>query len=119
MFRWARIASLPSVQTRQPSSTTNGSPIMRSLCLSFVGFVLVVAGCWSNEAKQNGNARDSAAEQPAVAAKDDEFTHSIVEETAYYTDGPQQGRPPDGLLKVGTKIKLIRESGSYNLVRTE
>ncbi|MEX2120736.1 MAG: hypothetical protein WD847_14185 [Pirellulales bacterium] len=95
------------------------APIMHSRRLLVVGFALVVAGCWSNEARQNGNAGDPAGDEERAASQGDELTHSVVEETAYYTDGPQQGRPPDGQLEAGTKVELIRESGSYSLVRTE
>lgn len=47
------------------------------------------------------------------------FTHVITAETVYYTTGPQQGRPPDGKFPAGTKVQVLRESGSYSQVRTE
>lgn len=47
------------------------------------------------------------------------FTHIIVGETAYYTTGPQQGRPADGRFKEGTKVRLRRNAGSYSEVQAE
>jgi len=46
-------------------------------------------------------------------------THRIVAKTVYYEGGPQQGRPPDGHFTVGTQVSLIRDAGSYALVRSE
>jgi rhodanese-related sulfurtransferase len=48
-----------------------------------------------------------------------EFTHVVASDTPYYTTGPQQGRPADGTFKAGTKIALIRDAGSYSLVKSE
>lgn len=47
------------------------------------------------------------------------FTHVIAKETEYYITGPQQGRPPDGKFKAGTKVGLIEKAGSYSLVESE
>lgn len=47
------------------------------------------------------------------------FTHRITKDAPYYKTGPQQARPQDGILKAGTKIKLIKDAGSYSLVETE
>ncbi|MBW3595725.1 MAG: serpin family protein [Planctomycetes bacterium] len=66
--------------------------------------------------------RTSAVEPPQRAknsADEKSATHVIAAETAYYTTGPQQGRPPDGKFKAGTRTKLLREAGSYSLVRAE
>jgi len=57
--------------------------------------------------------------QAAAPPGPSEFTHLIGTRTAYYTTGPQQGRPPDGELAVGTKVKLVRSAGSYTLVQAE
>ncbi len=43
----------------------------------------------------------------------------ITFETEYYTTGPQQGRPADGLFPAGAEVKILEESGSYLLVRSE
>ena len=55
----------------------------------------------------------SRGNQPLVA------THLITGATEYYLTGPQQGRPPEGKLKAGTPVQLIRPSGSYSQVRTD
>ena len=47
------------------------------------------------------------------------FTHTITIDTEYYTDGPQQARPPDGTMKAGTKVTLVEEAGSYCRVKSE
>jgi hypothetical protein len=36
----------------------------------------------------------------------------------YYLQGPQQASPPDGTFAAGTKVTLVRDAGSYSLVRT-
>lgn len=48
-----------------------------------------------------------------------EFSHVILNETEYYTTGPQQGRPPDGTFSAGTKVRIVRDAGSYLLVRAD
>jgi hypothetical protein len=47
----------------------------------------------------------------------DGATHSVVNETPFYLDGPQQARPPDGVLAGGTAVTLVAASGSYALVK--
>ena len=46
------------------------------------------------------------------------FPDVITSSTAYYTDGPQQGRPADGTLAEGTRIRVIKDAGSYSVVQT-
>lgn len=46
------------------------------------------------------------------------FTHEVATHTAYYLTGPQQGRPPEGFLSVGTKAAILQDGGSYARVRT-
>ena len=45
-------------------------------------------------------------------------SHVIAADTAYYTTGPQQGRPPDGTFKAGTQVNVLKNAGSYTLVRS-
>jgi serpin B len=45
------------------------------------------------------------------------FTHVVVRETEYYTTGPQQGRPADGRFREATKVRLLRDAGSYAQVQ--
>ncbi|MCH5376670.1 MAG: serpin family protein, partial [Planctomycetes bacterium] len=47
---------------------------------------------------------------------DSPFSHVILNESDFYTTGPQQGRPPDGAFPAGTKVRIVEESGSYVLV---
>jgi serpin B len=46
-------------------------------------------------------------------------THVIIAETEYYTDGPQQSRPPDGRFPAGTKVTILEKAGSYLVVRSD
>jgi len=49
------------------------------------------------------------------------FTHEITGPvgTFYYLGGPQQARPPEGKFKPGTRVRLVRNVGSYCLVESE
>ncbi len=49
------------------------------------------------------------------------FTHVIagLGGVHYYLTGPQQARPPEGKFKPGTRIKLLRNAGSYCVVQSE
>lgn len=46
--------------------------------------------------------------QPAGGA-----THAVTQETPFYLDGPQQARPPDGVLAAGSRVTLVSAAGSY------
>ncbi len=63
--------------------------------------------------------QEMAEEHQTSTTAADAFTHVVTSETPYYLDGPQQGRPPDGTLATGTKVKLLEEAGSYVRVETE
>jgi len=52
---------------------------------------------------------------PAAKAS---FPDVITSSTAYYTGGPQQGRPADGTLAEGTPVRVISDAGSYSVVET-
>lgn len=43
-------------------------------------------------------------------------THQIKSDTQYYAEGPQQSRPPDGVLAAGTSVRVIMSQGSYSQV---
>jgi hypothetical protein len=49
----------------------------------------------------------------ALHAVSESFSHVITTEVEYYTTGPQQGRPPDGKFRAGTKVNIVQEAGSY------
>lgn len=40
-------------------------------------------------------------------------THTLISETPFYLDGPQQARPADGTLAAGTHVTLLQDAGSY------
>ena len=79
--------------------------VARVLCFSCLVLALEITGC----------AGTPASEQQAAPA----FTHVIAADTAYYLTGPQQARPPEGTFTAGTKVRLLREAGSYAQVRAE
>lgn len=90
--------------------------------------VLVLIGCQDAETPKPGPAQDIHGElgtgtgqndeRAGSAANKDKLTHVIATETVYYKTGPQQGRPPDGTFKAGTKVTVIEKAGSYSLVRS-
>ena len=53
-----------------------------------------------------------------AAAVQNEYPDEIGSFTAYYTGGPQQGRPPDGEFEPGTRVKVLQNAGSYSVVRS-
>ncbi|MBM4047031.1 MAG: hypothetical protein FJ279_18165 [Planctomycetes bacterium] len=83
-----------------------------SLTAVLLAFVLFV-GCASKGAPPGPSSPHS---QESAATS---LTHVLAADTHYYLDGPQQARPPDGLLKAQTKVRLIRDAGSYCLVQAE
>ncbi len=46
-------------------------------------------------------------------------THVVTQQVAYYKAGPQQAIPPDGKIETGTKVRIIRNAGSYTEIQTE
>ena len=49
----------------------------------------------------------------------EQFTHELISDEPYYRNGPQQGRPPDGTFKAGTKVRVDSDAGSYSYVTSE
>lgn len=97
----------------------------RLLC---VGMLFAICGCQSADRNNPLQIKESAHAQYAqeeqvynndAALSPSEVTHTVNIETPYYELGPQQGRPADGVLSSGTKIKLIESAGSYALIVTE
>ena len=43
---------------------------------------------------------------------------SIIHDAEYYLTGPQQASPPDGTFSAGTPVTVVRDAGSYSLVRS-
>ena len=72
--------------------------------LPFVLVMVILLGCTA---------------QPPQPPTSPTFTHTITIDAEYYTDGPQQARPPDGTMKAGTKVTVVEEAGSYCRVKSE
>lgn len=45
-------------------------------------------------------------------------SHVLIRDEAWYAEGPQQARPPDGVLQAGTRVRLVAHNGSYSVVET-
>lgn len=45
-------------------------------------------------------------------------THVVTQNAPYYVDGPSQLAPPQGELPRGTKVLVIRNTGTYSRVLT-
>ena len=57
---------------------------------------------------------------PANTVIAGDFTHVIhTAKEQYYLNGPQQAQAADGNFPKGTRVKLIREAGSYSIVQSE
>ena len=99
---------------------------MRS-CLVILSMIVMCPGCdraedarrkaVRNDLKQIELALKNGLETDLVS--DSEFSQMITAETAYYTTGPQQDRPPDGRFSAGTKVNVIEQSGSYVWVKSD
>jgi hypothetical protein len=57
----------------------------------------------------------------AADAKPDRksVTHQLTLDEPWYADSPAQGRPPDGILKKGTRVSILGQAGNYSQVWTE
>ncbi len=63
---------------------------------------------------QAASDRSLTAQPPAAL-----WTHELTDEVEFYLIGPQQARPPDGRWPKGTRLRVIRQAGSYWQVRAE
>ena len=71
---------------------------------------------------ENALADEKRLEVPAVESQrtiKQKFTHILISETVYYLSGPQQDMPPEGRFKVGQKVTLIENAGSYSYVESD
>lgn len=69
--------------------------------------------------ERSQNHKPNKKEQPKAMKPDtDEFSYTVLNDTPYYSAGPQQAGPPDGSFVKGTKLKVIKNAGSYSLVKS-
>lgn len=107
------------------------------LLLVLIGF----CGCNSEQASdtdsENTSPQQSSSDDAPTDSRDDQsgnqdkltidpaqkapvmVTHVVTVEEVYYLDGPQQMRPPDGKFKMGTRVELVQDAGSYSEVVSE
>ena len=107
---------------------------VKHLILVYTGIILAGSGCRgpsegssrsgktvpfrpdSQESLEDGLLGKPARER-SIAGR---FTHTIGSVNEYYyVGGPQQARPPEGAFSKGTKVRLVRDVGSYSLVQSE
>ena len=78
-----------------------------------VFLVIFLSGCHNLLVPENSREISHMSDQlPEI------YTHSILEDTPYYRDGPQQARSQDGFLRKNTQIIILQNMGSYSLVLT-
>jgi hypothetical protein len=57
-------------------------------------------------------------EHKTAPATRETWTHELTEDEAWY-EHPAQGRPPNGTLRKGTKVRVLNHAGSYTEVLSE
>ena len=81
--------------------------------------VAISCGCFAavihNEADNGQKTKDSTMDATPTPPP---LTHVLTSDTPYYSDGPQQARPPDGTLAAGTSVAVIKNQGSYTVIQT-
>lgn len=97
---------------------------MTTKLIFLIPTIAFLLGCSSDtatiEPSQQAPAAVSERQQaPSPTEGTSDFTHIITTDTVYYEIGPQQAQPPDGTLKAGTKVNVVREAGSYCRVESE
>ena len=50
---------------------------------------------------------------------DDGFHHVVLVGTPYHVSGPAQATPPEGVLRAGTRVRLLEQVGGHVWVETE
>ncbi|MGB6045781.1 MAG: hypothetical protein WBF93_21680 [Pirellulales bacterium] len=113
--RWARIKN-EEYQTQLRFFNQSNADLMRqakqeNLDGATLAFMQLTASCV--------HCHRTIREADLQIAKDREVTHVVTDKAAYYFDGPQQARPPDGKLAAGTEVAVINKAGSYWLVLSE
>jgi hypothetical protein len=82
-----------------------------------LAFALCLVGCRDQSGPGPAGGEGQAGEPTAQPAES--FPNVLVRQVEYYTSGPQQGRPPDGKFPLGTKVRVLRRTGGYSLVRSD
>lgn len=90
-----------------------------SRCGGLLLALLAVGGCAERAPVPAANAEEQDSERGSPRKPEPSFSHVVAADAEYYTTGPQQGRPPDGTFKAGTKVTLLRKAGSYSRVQAE
>ncbi len=84
-------------------------------------YVFSIGACSISNVQAPKDAQHFAEAQAALKNQTvimDDFNFIVTKETPYYLDGPWQGRAPDGTMKEGTKLRILKDIGSYLLVES-
>lgn len=76
---------------------------------------ILLPGC--NPSGMPNQAEEQAVKDPVALSPS--YPAEIIETSAFYIGGPQQGRPPEGEFIKGTRVKVLENAGSYSVVRSE
>jgi hypothetical protein len=76
--------------------------------------MLALAGCRSADPPATSPTGRS---QTAPAPKET-WTHELTQDEPWY-EHPAQGRPPNGTMRKGTKVRVLNPSGSYTEVLSD
>ena len=87
--------------------------------LSLISILLLFASCSSPKVEQQSK---PPLLDPSVLGRPFKGPYPLsvaAPDAVYYLTGPQQARPPDGTFKMGTRVALVIDAGSYSLVTSE
>jgi hypothetical protein len=72
---------------------------------------LALAGC-------RGAPPPGASDGQKTPATRETWTHQLTQDEAWY-ENPAQGRPPNGTIRKGSKVRVLNPAGSYTDVLSE
>ncbi len=94
--------------------------MLRSPALALAGLIVLSASSLFADDEEKPKSIDKSEVNKGEAKdgekkvdKEQQGVAVIGNETDYYSTSPAQGRPADGKLKAGTKVKVLEKAGSY------
>jgi hypothetical protein len=92
----------------------------RPLRIFVIATLASLAGCAEHAPPARESSRSPTPADPAPpAAAAAAPVYVLATGTVYYGGDPQHGHKPDGTLRRGTKVSLVRRAGNYTVVRIE
>jgi hypothetical protein len=92
-------------------------PLLRLLLLAALA---LKGGCAEQASPERKFSRSptGSADEPSPTVRPAPV-YELATGTVYYAGDPQRGHKPDGTLRRGTKVSLVRRAGNYSVVRIE